>query len=202
MDILRVEAVDNIKVTWTQCLATTQVFWSVFWPILDRVKIRIWAKTIQTIQVLQTCLWTSNEITLWSVQGLFVACCAEKPHGRALGAKLLLAVTWRYAGNQHDFGAFKFDSYFNIILYIYIWDWTEKRPWDLSGKTWTYYPWLIHQQRWLTMAGFKRNHFPVAMRLAWIVKRLSMTLLEGCIIIMSGLQALPGQDIALTLQSS
>ena len=52
------------------------------------------------------------------------------------------------------------------------------------------------------MAGFKRNHFPVAMRLAWIVKRLSMTLLEGCIIIMSGLQALPGQDIALTLQSS
>lgn len=52
------------------------------------------------------------------------------------------------------------------------------------------------------MAGFERNHFPVAMRLAWIVKRLSMTLLEGCIIIMSGLQALPGQDIALTLQSS
>jgi hypothetical protein len=89
-----------------------------------------------------------------------------------------------------------------FILLYYIWDWTEKRPWDLSGKTWAYYPWLIHQQRWLTMAGFERNHFPVAMRLAWIVKRLSMTLLEGCIIIMSGLQALPGQDIALTLQSS
>ena len=73
----------------------------------------------------------------------------------------------------------------HTFIYFYIiWDWTEKRPWDLSGKTWTYYPyypWLIHQQRWLTMAGFERNHFPVAMRLAWIVKRLSMTLLEGCI---------------------
>ena len=74
-----------------------------------------------------------------------------------------IEMTW---GNQHDFEAFKFDSCLGLLR-------LDRIGCEISGKTWTYYPWLIHQQRWLGMAGFYRNPFPVARLCAWTVKRLS-----------------------------